>query len=390
MSNARRSAGVLPAATLLAALVSCAENGPSAATPSAPASVADALQATDDEEFRKALAPVPLRFPRDHGPHEAFRTEWWYFTGNVITPQGRRFGYQFTLFRIALSPRRSDSASAWATNQAYMAHLAVTDIDADAFHHDERVARGALGLAGVSASPFRAWLEDWSVVSVAEIAQTPCNGCMDLRIAASNDSVALALTLVGTKPAALHGRRGLSQKSDRPGNASYYYSLPRLETRGTITIGEQLFPVEGASWFDHEWSTSYLERDQAGWDWFSVHLPGATDIMFFRLRARDPGGRDFVSGSYIEADGTVVPLTESDVRLEVLGSWTSPHTGIVYPGRWRVELLTRDTVLHITPWVADQEMNRTFRYWEGAVRVDGRMNDLPLTGHGYVELTGYR
>ncbi len=390
MSNAAYRYPPLLAAILGIALASCGEPPNGAATTEAPLLAAEALRAPKDEGFHKAWSPITIRFPRDHGSHPKFKTEWWYFTGNVMTRGGRRFGYQFTIFRFALSPEEPDGPSSWATNQAYMAHLAVTDVEADHFYHDERFARGALGLAGVIASPFRAWLEDWSAVSDDATAQPSCNGCMALRLTASNESIGIALSLASEKPAALHGQRGLSRKSDRPGNASYYYSLSRLATHGTIRIGTQTHEASGLSWFDHEWATSYLEQDQAGWDWFSLQLPGPAEIMLFRLRSRFPGGSDFTSGSYVGPDGTVIPLKKSDFSIETLATWKSPHTATVYPGRWRIELPRQKAVLNVTPWIAGQEMNQTFRYWEGAVRVEGQLNKRPVSGHGYVELTGYR
>jgi predicted secreted hydrolase len=340
--------------------------------------------------FRKALAPVAFVFPHDHGAHHEFKTEWWYFTGNLSTADERRFGYQLTLFRVAVTPKPPDSASAWATNQTYMAHFAVTDVDGEAFYDDERFARGALGLAGVDAMPFRAWLEDWHVTEDPNTAARGCDGCLNLRIAAGNDEAAIELLLNSNKPAVRHGDNGLSQKSATPGNASYYYSLTRLATEGTVKVGGQTHAVTGHSWFDHEWSTSALEDDQAGWDWFSLQLSGQVDLMLFRLRARDPAVADFVSGSYVGPDGRVSRLHPGDFAIEVLDSWTSPATGVTYPAQWRISIPQRGLVLDVTPRVQRQELNAAFRYWEGAVGATGRQRDHRISGEGYVELTGYQ
>ncbi len=374
------------AATVL--VIACADPGPGGAQPAQ--SVVGTLSSVDTRGFRKALVPVAFAFPRDHGAHPAFKTEWWYLTGNLSTADGRRFGYQLTLFRVAVTPEPPASASAWATNQTYMAHFAVTDVDGEAFYHDERFARGALGLAGVSATPFRAWLEDWRVSEDTGSATRGCDSCLNLRIAAGNDEATIALVLTSTKPAVRHGDNGLSQKSATPGNASYYYSLTRLATEGTIQIGTQTHAVTGHSWFDHEWSTSALEDDQAGWDWFSLQLSGHTELMLFRLRARDPEVADFVSGSFVASDGRVSRLHPGDFTIEVLDSWTSAATGVAYPAQWRVRIPQHGLVLEVTPRIQRQELNAAFRYWEGAVSATGRHRARPISGEGYVELTGYQ
>ncbi len=368
-------------------IIACADRDAGGAQPAQ--SVVGTLSPVNTDGFRKALAPAAFTFPRDHGTHPEFKTEWWYFTGNLGTADGRRFGYQLTLFRVAVTPAPPASASAWATNQTYMAHFAVTDVAGDEFYYDERFARGALGLAGVRAAPFRAWLEDWRVSAATGAAVRGCDGCLNLRISAGNDAAAVALFLTSTKPAARHGDNGLSQKSATPGNASYYYSLTRLATEGTIEVDGQTHAVTGQSWFDHEWSTSALEDAQAGWDWFSLQLSGQAELMLFRLRARDPADADFVSGSYVAPDGRVSRLRPGDFAIEVLNSWTSPATGVAYPGQWRIRIPRRRLVLDVTPLIRRQELNSAFRYWEGAVSATGRHRERPISGAGYVELTGY-
>ncbi len=374
------------AATVL--VIACSEPGTGGAQPSQ--SVVATLSTANNAGFRQALAPVAFAFPRDHGAHPEFKTEWWYFTGNLSTADKRRFGYQLTLFRVAVTPEPPDSASAWATNQTFMAHFAITDVAGDGFYHDERFARGALGLAGVSATPFSAWLEDWRVSEDTGTAANGCEGCLNLRITAGNDNAAIALVLASMKPVVRHGDNGLSQKSATAGNASYYYSLTRLATEGTIHVGGQTHSVTGHSWFDHEWSTSALEDDQAGWDWFSLQLSGQVELMLFRLRARDAANADFVSGSYVAPDGRTSRLRRGDFAIEVLDSWTSPATGVAYPGRWRIRIPQHRLVLDVTPRIQRQELNAAFRYWEGAVSATGRQRDRPILGEGYVELTGYQ
>jgi len=202
---------------------------PATSPPAEQFDVAKALGDAPSQGFARATTPRAFHFPADHGPHPGYRNEWWYFTGNLTTDAGRRFGYELSLFRIALSPDASPRASAWGTNQVYMAHFALTDVAAGKFYFYERFARGGAGLAGAQAAPFAVWLEDWRVESDPRDVQT-----WHLRAAAGDVAIALALT--PCKPVVLQGERGLSRKSAEPGNASYYYSLPRLASDGTITI----------------------------------------------------------------------------------------------------------------------------------------------------------
>lgn len=350
-------------------------------------SVAQALSETDDVGFAKAYSPRSFAFPQDHGAHPDFKHEWWYFTGNLQTDQGRQFGYQLTFFRIGLSLQSVPRESAWATSQIYMAHFALSDVAATRFHHRERMSRPVLGLAGSDTSPLRVWLNDWSAVEVTEGEVVHCLGCMQLRLTARDQDVAIDLLLQSTKPVALHGEQGLSRKSARPGNASYYYSLTRLRTQGTIHASGKAHQVTGLSWLDREWSTSALSNDQAGWDWFSLQLPDDVEIMLYRLRRVDGSVDPFSSGTIIRGDGETETLAADDVRIEVTDYWHSPTTDVRYPNRWR--LSSQSFELEILPLLPDQELDVAVRYWEGAVSVRGDMAGRPVTGSGYVELTGY-
>jgi predicted secreted hydrolase len=368
-------------ATLL--IVSCGGDPP--APPAL--SVSGTLGGDSTEGYARATGLRKFEFPRDHGPHPRYRIEWWYFTGNLANGDGRRYGFQFTLFRRAVSPSPPDSASPWSTNQIYLAHAALVDVTAGSFQYDERFARGALGLAGVESEPFRAWLEDWQVEEVPSPQQ--CRECFQVRIAVQASSFALDLSLRNTKPPVLHGREGLSAKGHRPGNASYYYSHSRLDTSGTIRQGRFSHLVRGSSWFDHEWSTSSLEPEQSGWDWFALQLDDSTEIMLFRLRHRSDPAADYLYGSYVDPDGQLTPLKGDDFRIRIEKSWRSPRSGATYPAAWRISLPQLDIVLNVRPRLADQEMQTSFRYWEGAVDVRGERDGTVIAGEGYVELTGY-
>lgn len=348
--------------------------------------VSGALASTEDnaaaalEGFPRVTEPLPVVFPRDHGPHPEYRLEWWYYVGNLVTPEGRRFGYQLTFFRNALTPTTIERASSWGTNQVYMAHFALSDIEGQQFHAQDRYTRGAAGLAGAQAEPYRVWLEDWSVEGT-----TP--GLERLR--AKHNGIAIDLTLEWAKPPALHGNAGLSQKGPDTGNASMYYSLTRLPTQGTVTIDGQSFAVSGASWMDHEYGTSALGAQAVGWDWFALQLDDGSELMLYRLRRDDGTYEPQSSGSLIAPDGTVTALAADEVQIEVLDTWQSPATGTRYPARWRIHIPQQALTLEVTPRMADQELRLATTYWEGAVSIAGKRGEQPLTGQGYVELTGY-
>ncbi len=342
------------------------------------------LGGADTAGYARAVEPRVFRFPEDHGPHPAFRTEWWYVTGNLAGEGGRHVGFQLTFFRYALAPDPPASSSPWATSQAWMAHLAVTDTDRGAFHAFERFARGAQDLAGARASPFRVWLEDWMLEGVGADAAFP------MRLSAEEDGVALDLVLGAGKPPVLQGDAGLSRKGAEPGNASYYYSHTRMPTRGTVILGTDTLAVRGTAWMDREWSTSVLSEGQTGWDWFALQLDEGWELMVYALRTGDGSAHALSEGVLVDPDGAKRRLAwGSEVVVEPLDAWTSPTTGVRYPSRWRILVPERNWDLQVTPVLENQELDLAFRYWEGAVRVMSYGEGAPVAGRGYVELTGY-
>lgn len=330
--------------------------------------------------YAKALTPRPFIFPADHGPHPEFKTEWWYYTGNLAAADGRRFGYQLTFFRIALTPSGGERPSAWGASQISMAHFAVTDAEEKHFYSTERFARNALGLAGAQAFPFRVWLEDWQASSA--------DGVFPMRLEAADDEVAIDLTLEAGKPVVLQGEQGLSRKSAEPGNASFYYSLTRMPTRGRLKLGDTEIVVSGNSWLDREWSTSALAPDQTGWDWFALQFDDGFELMYYQLRRQDGSADPASAGVWVVPDGSSSVLAREDLQLEPTGRWTSPRGGS-YPAGWRLRVEREQLDLRIEPLLADQELDATIRYWEGAVRISGERAGKPVSGYGYVELTGY-
>jgi predicted secreted hydrolase len=322
-------------------------------------------------------------FPEDHGPHPAYRNEWWYFTGNLDAEGGRRFGYELTIFRFSLSPDFTPGgSSSWETNQVYIGHLALTDVENGDFHVAQRYSRGAAGLAGATAEPFRVWLDDWSVSG-------PDAGTGDSwSMQADDGRFGIDLVISPQKPIVLNGDRGLSQKSAEPGNASYYYSIPRLQTRGNVIVDGSVIAVTGSSWLDREWGSSALARDQQGWDWFALQLSDGSDLMFYVLRGMDGAPDSHSSGTWTDADGDATHLRLGDVEVEVTDFWDSERGGR-YPSAWTIRVPSRQVSLLIRPVLENQELTTNVRYWEGAVDISGTSGNEPISGRGYVELTGY-
>jgi len=381
------------------------DTGPAAEPAGAPLSAAALLGGGDDVAgFERALAPVPLELPRDHGPHPRFRSEWWYFTGILQTGARRRFGYQLTIFRQALDPHPTPRASAWATANIYMGHLAISDLDGDPtqprFHAYQRFARDGLGLAGARAVPFEVWVDDWRVAGRAEGDETfPLTlraraAAGDLTGAATDPAAqftqaSLDLVASAGRGPILQGDHGLSQKGRGPGNASYYHSFTRLPTRGTITLGGQPFAVSGTSWLDREWSTSALDAAVVGWDWIGIQLDDGTDVMVYKLRTAAGIAAPESRATLIDTGGRTHLFGPPDFTLAPTGEWQSADGRARYPAGMRLQIPAAKVDLTIAPLLADQELTLAVRYWEGAVGVAGVEGGRTVSGNGYLELTGY-
>jgi predicted secreted hydrolase len=359
---------------------------PAAAAPPAAVSPSGSHPA---DGFTEALEPRAFEFPQDYGPHPAFRQEWWYVTGNLDATDGERFGFELTFFRVALLPPAEPSAaaaatqsaaqSAWRTREIYMAHFAVTDVARKRFRFEQILSRAALGLAGAAAMPLHVWLDDWSLEA---------RGSAAWKLHASQPGYAIELILEPQGAPVLNGVAGLSRKSDRPEDATYYYSIPRLLVRGRLSRDGQPLEVRGLAWLDREWGSGGLGPREVGWDWFGLQLADGSALMFYALRDRD-GRRDAHSaGTWITADGTVRALSNADVGIAVTNEWRN-RSGERYPARWHLRVPELALDLTVQPVLADQELRTSPRYWEGAVDVSGERAGKSLGGRGYVELVGY-
>ena len=366
---------------LLIFLTACAP----ATLPSAEVQVPDVASINEEipPGFLTADGSRPLTFPEDFGAHPDFRTEWWYYTGNLQTPEGRPFGFELTVFRVGLLPPTVElpTDSQWYDHSLYFAHFAVSDIESERFYAFERYSRPGPGLAGAQGDPYRVWLEDWNITERAPGVY---------RLQAAQAEIALDLTLTDEMGVVLHGENGYSRKGEKVTNASYYYSQPRLRADGFVQVDGIHYPVSGLAWKDHEFSTSVLDENQIGWDWFSLQFEDGPALMLFQLRERDGETSASSSGTFIPTHGIPQSVQNSDFEITVLDEWRSPHTGGVYPAAWEIRLNEPDCLLEVHPWMPDQEINfPAVTYWEGAVSFEGTCNGAPARGNGYIELTGY-
>jgi predicted secreted hydrolase len=332
--------------------------------------------------FEKARPGRVLVFPKDHGKHPDFQTEWWYFTGNLRSDDGREWGFQLTFFRRSMARERARKLSSWGIRDVYPAHFALVDVKKARFFHTEIIVREGPGLAESAQDSLHVRVKDW-------IAKMTGN---EIRISARADGYAMKLALVPEKPVTLHGDRGYSRKGNSPTQASYYYSFSRLKASGDIMFRNVRHRVSGLAWMDHEFGSSILSEDQAGWDWFSIQLDDGTDLMLFHLRRKD-GTFEQPFGTFVGKDGKSLYLRGRQILIASTDTWSSKRTGAVYPSRWTLKIPSQGIKLDVVPLVSDQELSNAkstgIIYWEGAVKARGSRRGKKIQGRGYVELTGY-
>ncbi len=338
--------------------------------------------ASSANDWQEAQAGYQFSFPRDHAAHPPYRIEWWYYTGNVETAEGRRFGYQLTFFRTGVTPTPT-STSQWAVRDLYMAHFAISDLDNNRFYSFERLNRAGVHWAGAETTDYRVWNEGWEVRLEGD----------EHVLTASDRNCKLALRLTPEKLPVIHGENGLSQKGASTGNASHYYSYSRLRTSGTIEVDGQPFTVTGLSWMDHEFGTSFLEKDQIGWDWFSLQLQDGRELMLFQIRRADGSIDPHSSGTIVETNGRATHLPVGTFSLVPEQYWQSPESSARYPIVWTLTLSHPDLQVRVKAALPDQELRTEastgVTYWEGSVIVTGKSGTSDVQGRGYLEMTGY-
>lgn len=351
------------------------------------------VAASAGAEWKIARPDYRWSFPEDHWARDGYKTEWWYFTGHLqsVDPPVRRFGYQFTFFKVGVLPQRPVLDSEWATKDVIMGHAALTDLDSGQHWFSEQVVRAVPFLGGFG--PYPDPLLVWSVgpAGTSERWQLRWNGDgFDFSMADTAQSTGLALSTRPVKPMVFQGPKGLSKKGQGPTEASQYYSFTRLATRGAITVDGKQIAVTGLSWMDKEFGSNQLGEDKSGWDWFSLQLDDGREIMLYLLRSRS-GKKDYASGTVVDAAGRVLYLGPEDWQLKATGRWASPTTNASYPAGWTLQIADIGISAVITPKIADQENASTLipdlYYWEGSVLVESPSGKR--IGEGYVELTGY-
>ncbi|MGK2856471.1 MAG: lipocalin-like domain-containing protein [Thermoanaerobaculia bacterium] len=337
--------------------------------------------------FRLAAPGWVFEFPRDHGAHDEFRTEWWYFTGHLRSGSGRRYGFEVTFFRVGAGETPvtpGEGATTWDLRNISLAHFAVTDVESREFRYYEKLNRSTQFLADARPGLLHVFNEGWSVTTGAD---------GSWRLVAREGTDAIDVTLRAQKAPAIHGRDGISVKATGVGHASHYYSMTRLAAEGTISTKGRREAVGGQAWMDHEFGSAMLREHQAGWDWFSLQFDNTTELMLYVIRKRDGAPDETSSGSIILADGQVIHLERDDFSAKALGRWKSPKSGATYPMGWRIRVPKFGIELELRELLKSQELvtskSTQVTYWEGAVDVTGRSGGTLVRGEGYVEMTGY-
>lgn len=330
-------------------------------------------------DFRIAVPGYEYAFPRDHGSHPAYKTEWWYYTGHLRTEEGRRYGFEVTFFRVAIAPE-GPSPTRWELRHIMPAHFAITDVQGKSFRFYEKINR---------ASPFTAMSAEGRLDVFNEGWKATTNPDGSWRLVANAGSDSIDLVLRARKAPAIHGENGVSVKAEGIGYASHYYSMTRLEASGTVNGAK----ARGQAWMDHEFGSSALRENQQGWDWFSIQLDNDAELMLYVIRRADGSPDVTSSGSLIASDGRVIHIRREQMKITPLRRWKSKKSGATYPIAFRVELPSFGIALELQPLLDDQELitagSTRVTYWEGAMDVTGRFGGVAVRGEGYVEMTGY-
>jgi len=338
-------------------------------------------QGGQDGAFQPALPGYRYEFPRDYFNHPEYGTEWWYYTGNVATASGKRFGFELTFFRVGVERDKAKS-KADGFPDVYMAHLALSDLDGGAYYHAQRLNRPRW--AGVDETRAQILNGNWSVTWHGD----------DQELKAVDPRFSFSLLAHPEKPVVVHGENGVSQKGEGTGHASHYFSFTRMKTTGTIVLNGKNYTVSGLSWMDHEFFTEQLAPGQVGWDWFSVQLDDNTELMLFELRRADGSIDPYSAGTYVDTQGKPRHLRFGEFTLTPKGEqWGRQGSSAKYPLEWRIAVPSLGLDLEVTTQLKQQEFSGggqlATNYWEGAIDLRGKRGGADIHGAGYLEMTGY-
>jgi predicted secreted hydrolase len=341
------------------------------------------------QSWQAAVPGYRFEFPRDHFSHPDYQTEWWYYTGNLHSADGHRYGFELTFFRqgVRLSTDAAESEDeTWRPDQLYLAQLALSDLDGHSFYHAERLNRAGPGLAGADLPDASYWNGNW------EVRWTAIPSAQQ-QLAAVCDRFALRLDLQSVKPPIIEGQDGVSRKGALPGQASHYISFTRLTASGRLHQKGSATEVSGTAWMDHEFFTEPPDSNLAGWDWFAIQLGNNEELMLYRLRDKSGQFNPYSSGAYIDSQGQTHFLRAGDFSLTPGETWQSPHSQATYPIAWQIRVPSLQLDLAERTELNDQELwsrqGGSPSYWEGAVTYKGTLRGRPINGVGYLELTGY-
>ena len=341
------------------------------------------------QQWRIASADYRYQFPRDHFNHDDYRTEWWYYTGNLRANDGHRFGFELTFFRQAVRLSGQTSTvpyDVWRPDQIYLAHLALTDIDGGEFYHTQRLNRPGPGLAGGSFEQRRYWNGNWHVRWISLETK-------EQELDAVCDRFTLKLDLKPAKPFVINGQNGISRKGPLAGEASHYISFTRLRAAGQLQWKGKMFQLDGLAWMDHEFFTEPEDNTLAGWDWFAIQLDNNEELMLYRLRTSSGAANPYSSGTHVDSQGEAHFLAASQFSLSPGETWQSHASGARYPLTWKISVPSIGLELTEHTPVQNQELSSTDgvspSYWEGAVTYEGQIHSQTVKGVGYLEMTGY-
>jgi predicted secreted hydrolase len=331
-------------------------------------------------QFQPALPGYDYSFPRDHGSHDDYKTEWWYYTGHLQTDDGKRYGFELTFFRVGVVPPGAAAETRWDMRNLSLAHFAITDVAHNDFRYYEKLNRSSPFTANAATGNLDVFNEGWRAVTLAD---------GSWRIAAYGGKDSIDIVMTSRKPPAIHGENGVSVKAEGIGYATHYYSMSRLEVRGRVNG----VACHGTAWMDHEFGSSGLRESQQGWDWFAIQLDNDAELMLYQIRRKDGAPDMTSSGSLITSEGNVIHLRRDQIAITPLGKWHSPKSGATYPMSWRVTIPSFNIALVLQPVMKNQELitrsSTSVTYWEGAVDVGGSFGNVAVNGRGYVEMTGY-